>query len=56
MEYFAGIERVVGTEQRVVDAAGKIVREAKVASEPEGLVRFFRELGVRVTRIGVKCL
>jgi hypothetical protein len=28
----------------VADAAGKIIREAKVASEPEGLVRFFREL------------
>jgi len=38
----------------VVDAAGKIIREAKVASEPEGLVRFFRELGVRVTRIGLE--
>jgi transposase len=38
----------------VVDAAGKIVREAKVAREPEALVRFFRELGVRVSRIGLE--
>ena len=37
-----------------VDATGKIVREAKVASEPEGLVRFFRELGVAVSRIGLE--
>ena len=47
MEHFAGID--VSLEQSsvcVVDAAGKIVREAKVASEPEALVRFFRELGV----------
>src|SRR5512132_543864 len=52
MEHFAGID--VSLEQSsvcVVDAAGKIIREAKVASEPEDLVRFFRELGVRVVRI-----
>jgi predicted NBD/HSP70 family sugar kinase len=47
MEYFAGID--VSLEQSsvcVVDATGKIIREAKVASEPEDLIRFFRELGV----------
>jgi transposase len=55
MEHFAGID--VSLEQSsvcVVDAAGKIIREAKVASEPEDLVRFFRELGVRVVRIGLE--
>jgi transposase len=55
VEHFAGID--VSLEQSsvcVVDAAGKIVREAKVASEPEDLVRFFRELGVRVVRIGLE--
>ena len=55
MEHFAGID--VSLEQSsvcVVDAAGKIVREARVASEPEALVRFFRELGVRVSRIGLE--
>ena len=54
MEHFAGID--VSLEQSsvcVVDAAGKIVREARVASEPEA-VRFFRELGVRVSRIGLE--
>jgi hypothetical protein len=42
MEHFAGID--VSLEQSsacVVDGAGKIVREAKVASEPEALVGFF---------------
>ena len=42
MEYYAGID--VSLEQSsvcVVDGTGKIVREAKVASEPEALVRFF---------------
>ena len=36
----------------VVDQAGKIVRETKVASEPEALTGFCRELGLPVTRIG----
>jgi transposase len=55
VDHFAGID--VSLEQSsvcVVDAAGNIVREAKVASEPEDLVRFFRELGVRVVRIGLE--
>jgi transposase len=38
----------------VVDATGRIVREAKVASEPEALVVFFHQLGVAVTRIGLE--
>src|SRR5262245_66535637 len=36
----------------VVDGRGKIVKEAKVASEPEALVYFLKELGVPVHRIG----
>ena len=55
MEHYAGID--VSLEQSsvcVVDATGKIVREAKVASEPEALVRFFRQVGVPVTRIGLE--
>ena len=34
----------------VVDATGRIVREAKVASEPEVLIGWFRGLGIAVTR------
>jgi transposase len=55
MEHYAGID--VSLERSsvcVVDATGKIVREAKVASEPEALVRFFRELGLPLTRIGLE--
>ena len=55
MEHYAGID--VSLEQSsvcAVDAAGRIVREAKVASEPEALVRFFGQLGVAVTRIGLE--
>ena len=55
MEYFAGID--VSLEQSsvcVMDATGKIVREAKVASEPDALVRYFTELGFPVVRIGLE--
>src|SRR3982750_1095475 len=48
MEHYAGID--VSLERSsvcVVDATGKIVREAKVASEPEALTDFFRRLGFR---------
>jgi len=46
MQYDAGID--VSLEQSsgcVVDAAGKIVKEAKVIADPQILVMFFRELG-----------
>src|ERR687886_55109 len=55
MEHYAGID--VSLEMSsvcVVDAAGRIVREAKVASEPEALVAWFRGLGIDVTRVGLE--
>ncbi|HWO62793.1 MAG TPA: IS110 family transposase [Umezawaea sp.] len=55
MEHYAGID--VSLERSsvcVVDGTGRIVREAKVASEPETLVGFFAGLGVTVTRIGLE--
>ena len=55
MEHYAGID--VALEQSsvcVVDGTGRIVREAKVASEPEALMRFFGQLGLVVTRIGLE--
>lgn len=55
MEYFAGVDvSLEPSSVCVVDAAGAIIREAQVASEPVNLVRFFRELGVRVSRIGLE--
>lgn len=55
MEHYAGID--VSLERSsvcVVDALGKIVKEAKVASEPESLVEFFASLGFAVQRIGLE--
>jgi transposase len=38
----------------VVDTQGKILKEAKVASEPDVLVEFFEMLGFAVKRIGLE--
>jgi transposase len=55
MEHFAGIDvSLKDSSICVVDAADRIVREAKVASEPEALVAWFRGLGFAVTRIGLE--
>ena len=55
MEHYAGID--VSLERGsvcVVDGSGRIIREIKVASEPEALVGLFAGLGVAVTRIGLE--
>src|SRR5580700_10848076 len=53
MEHFAGIDVSLELSSVcVVDAQGKIVRDAKVASEPESLVAFFGSLGFAVKRCG----
>jgi transposase len=38
----------------VVDATGRIVREAKAPSEPEALVAFLQELGAGLERVGLE--
>jgi transposase len=38
----------------VVDESGRIVREARVASEPEALIAFFRAFGMRMERVGLE--
>jgi len=55
MEYYAGIDvSLKESSVCIVDAKGKIVREVKVASEPETLVRYFDELELPVCRIGLE--
>jgi transposase len=55
MDYYAGIDLSLEySSVCIVDANGKIVREAKVASEPEALIAWFRSLGVSLVRIGLE--
>ena len=55
MEHYVGIDVSLELSSVcVVDGRGKIVKEAKVASEPEALVCFLKELGVAMNRIGLE--
>jgi transposase len=55
MEHYAGINVSLELSSVcVVDTQGKIVKEAKVASEPEALVPFFKALGFAVKQIGLE--
>jgi transposase len=55
MEHYAGIDvSLESASVCVVDATGRIVREAKVASEPETLITWFQGLGIELTRIGLE--
>jgi transposase len=55
MYHYAGVD--VSLEYSsvcVVDGSGKVVREAKVLSEPEPLIAWFRSLGFDLARIGLE--
>ncbi len=55
MEYYVGIDvSLKESSVCVMDAQGKIVREAKAASEPEALHRLVCGIGFPVTRIGLE--
>ncbi len=55
MEYYAGLDvSLESTSVCIVDGGGRIVRETKIASEPEALVSFLRTYGVPMARIGLE--
>jgi transposase len=55
MDHYAGIDvSLECSSVCVVDANGKIVREDKVASEPEALIVWFGSLGFGLSRIGLE--
>ena len=55
MDYFAGLDvSVKDTSVCIVDGMGKIVREVKVASEPEALLPVLRDSAYRFKRIGLE--
>ena len=55
VDHYAGIDvSLKESSVCVMDAKGKVVREVKIASEPEALVRYFGDLGFPVSRIGLE--
>jgi len=55
MEHYAGIDvSLECSSVCIVDASGKIIREAKVASEPEALIAWFASLGFGLERVGLE--
>ncbi|SER27140.1 hypothetical protein SAMN05518866_107201 [Sphingobium sp. YR768] len=57
MDYYAGIDvSLKESSVCVVDAKGKVVREAKVASGPECLIGYCDELDLTVVRIGLEAV
>jgi transposase len=55
MDYFAGLDvSVKETSVCIVDDTGRIVREVKVASEPEALLQVLTNPAYRFKRIGLE--
>src|SRR3954454_5921379 len=55
MDYYVGIDVSLELSSLcVLDATGRIVREAKVASEPEALISFLTGLALPLARIGLE--
>jgi hypothetical protein len=55
MNYYAGIDLSLEySSVCALDGSGKIVREAKVLSEPDALIAWFGALGFGLDRIGLE--
>ena len=57
MKHCAGLDvSVKETAICIVDETGKIVREAKVTTEPEAIVALLMEAGFEYARIGLEAV
>jgi transposase len=55
MDHYVGIDvSLECSSVCVVDTQGRVMREAKIASEPEALIAWLRGLGLPLTRIGLE--
>ena len=55
MAHFVGLDvSIKETSVCVVDAAGKVILEQKVATEPADIIALLASLGVRFGRIGIE--
>jgi hypothetical protein len=55
MDYYAGIDvSLEASSVCVVDASGKIIKEAKVLSEPDALIAWFKALPFSLARVGLE--
>lgn len=55
MEHYAGLDVSLElTSVCIVDTQGRVVRETRVASDPEDLVRYFQSLKLSIERVGLE--